>query len=60
MQRVKEQGIEKFREEYFAMEKLAMEVAFRDYDNEQQKKKGEVLLDDEDTGSQWHNDPVQQ
>lgn len=42
--------------EFFNMQKLAFEVAFRVDDNERQIQKGQPSLDNEDTGEQWKND----
>lgn len=50
--------MDKFRKEFFDMQKLAFEVAFRAIDDENQRKKGEPSLENEDTGVQWKNDPV--
>lgn len=48
---------EQVAQKYEDMKRIAFEVEFRKRDNELQKKKGQASLDEEDTGTQWHNDP---
>jgi hypothetical protein len=44
---------------FFELQKKAFKLAFRLSDDENQKKKGQPSLDDEDDGTRFFNDPVE-